>query len=368
MSHIRNYDHVRRLAALRVALDAQGLSAAVLSRPEHLFYFTGILSGPSPAFLVVLPQRLVAVAPSPLEGCETLLYTDYDIYNGWDVSAGASQALAEALASADLAGQAVGLERTHLPAVFAPTIYAGIGEPRDIADLLSELRRIKDDDEIAQIETNVAGNDRVFEAVQEAIRPGITEIDLWGIVYHTMCDLAGGPVELEADLGAGPRASNPDVKPTHAQLQSGDAVLVDVYSATHGYYADTTRVFVLGEPSARQREIHDILSDALAAGEAELLPGALACDVDAVVRDVVERAGYGPNFIHHSGHAYGLFQQERPYIIPADRMALEEGMVLTLEPGIYIPNWGGMRLEGSYVITETGARRLDRFPSQLIVC
>lgn len=83
------------------------------------------------------------------------------------------------------------------------------------------------------------------------------------------------------------------------------------------------------------------------------------------MRGVIERAGYGANFLYHSGHAYGLFQQERPYLIPAEPMPPEEGMTLTLEPGIYIPGWGGMRLEGNYVITAEGARRLERFPSAL---
>jgi Xaa-Pro aminopeptidase len=144
------------------------------------------------------------------------------------------------------------------------------------------LTCIKDEAEIARIEINVAGNDRVFGAVQDAISPGMTEIDLWSVIYHAMCDIAGEPI--------------------------------------------------------------------------------------ISVRGVVERAGFGGHFPHHSGHAYGLFQQEHPFLIPAERILLQPGMIVTLEPGIYLPGWGGMRLEGNYVITAAGARRLDRFPSELIVC
>ena len=208
----------------------------------------------------------------------------------------------------------------------------------------------------------------MFEAVQQAVRPGINELDVWSVVYQTMCENAGGPISLEADVGAGLRASNPDVKPGHDRLAAGDSILVDVYSATHGYYADTTRNFVLGRPTRRQREIHAILEEALAAGGQQLAPGVRASDVDAAVRGVVEQAGYGQNFPHHAGHSYGVFQQERPYLIPADTLPLEPGMILTIEPGIYIEGWGGMRLEGNYVITENGAQRLDRFPAKLIVC
>jgi Xaa-Pro aminopeptidase len=357
----------RRVDALRAALDESGLGGAVLSRPEHVFYFTGTLPGPSPAFLIVLPQSTIAVAPTTVAGCETITYTDYDIYNGWDVGQGASLALSQVLSSQGR-GKPLGVELAHLPALYGMAIREAAGELHDVADLLWRLRRIKDEQEIAQIEANVAGNDRVFRAVREALAPGMTEIGLWTLIYRTMCENAGGPITLEADVGAGMRASNPDVKPTAAAIAPDDAVLVDVYSATHGYYADTTRVFVLGEPSAKQRQIHDVLAAALAAGEAVLAPGILASEIDAAVRGVIERAGYGLHFPHHSGHAYGLFQQERPYLIPAETLPLEAGMVVTIEPGIYLPGWGGMRLEGSYVIAETGARRMDRFPSTLIAC
>ena len=266
----------RRLEALRTALEAQGMAGAILSRPQHLFYFTGTMLGPSPAFLIVLPQRVIAVASAPLADCETITYTDYDIRNGWSVIEGATGALDQALASGNLAGKEVGLELSHLPAIFMPTIQEHTGAPREIGDLLWSLRWVKDTVEIAQIEANVAGNDRAFRAVQEAIRPGITGIDLWAVVYHTMCNVAGGPITLEADLGVGPLSSNPDAKPGHERLATGDTVFVDVYSAIRGYYADTTRVFTVGEPNDKQREIHDILAAALAAGQSALRPSALA--------------------------------------------------------------------------------------------
>lgn len=360
--------HQRRLAALRAGLDAQGLAGAILSRPEHLFYFTGAWPEGSPAFLIVCPQQAIAVAPEPLGTCETVTYSSYALRNDWSITSSAPEALAEGLAQSGLRGGNAGIEMDHLPAAFLAVVRRYAAETREIGDLLWQLRRVKDAAELAQIEANVAGNDRVFAALQTAIRPGMTGIEVWSLLHQKMCEIAGGPMTLEADMGASPATSNPDAKPTHAQLAKGDSLLIDVYSATHGYYADTTRVFTMGEPSARQREVHSILEEALAAGEAVLRPGVAACDVDAVVRGTIERAGYGPHFPHHSGHAYGIFQQERPYIIPAETMLLEEGMILTLEPGLYFDGWGGMRLEGNYVITARGARRLDRFPSTLAVC
>jgi len=367
MSNSTTYKH--RIVALRAALEAEGLSAALLSRPQHLFYFTGAMPGPSPAFLLVLPRQVVAVASSSLaQDYETITYADYDIHNGWSVTEGAAQALEKALAGRHLTSQAVGLELAHLPAVFLAAIRGHIAGPVELSDLLWNLRRVKDADEIAQIEANVGANDRMFKAVQAAIRPGLSELSLWAIIYQTLCDEAGGPIVLEGDLGVAQRGSNPDAKPGRERLASGDALFVDVYSAIGGYYADTTRVFTVGEPTAKQREIFDILADAKALGESQLRPGVPANVVDAAVRGAIERAGYGAHFPHHSGHAHGIFQQERPYLIPAEKMPLETGMIVTLEPGIYIRGWGGMRLESNYVIDAQGARRLDRFPCELIVC
>jgi Xaa-Pro aminopeptidase len=365
---LQPHDLARRLAALRSALAAQDLAGAILSRPEHVFYFTGRRPGASPAFLLVLPERCLAVAPTALGGCDTVTYSDYDIQRGWSVSGNAAAALGAAVADCDLSHARIGVELEHLPALYAHTVRPQIGRPSDVAALLAQLRQSKDAAELAQIESNLAANDRAFGAVQAALRPGITELELWAIVHRTLCEAAGTPVVLEADLGAGLRASNPDVKPSNAAIQVGEAVLVDIYACSHSYYADTTRVFVMGTPDAKQRAVHAVLEEALAAGEAALRPGGEGRQVDAAVRGVIEHAGFGPNFPHHSGHAYGLFQQEHPYLIPAEAQQLAPGMVVTLEPGIYSAGWGGMRLEGNYVITAGGARRLDRFPSQLTSC
>jgi Xaa-Pro aminopeptidase len=353
---------------LRSALEDQGLAAAILSRPQHLFYFLGAMPGNSPAFLVVTPKRLLGVAPAALPGYETITYTDYDIQHGWSVYAAATTALERALAALGPRGRPVWAELTHLSAAFLSVLVRHTDQAHDIADLLWRLRRIKDRDEIAQIETNVARNDRLFALLQETIRPEVTDFELWAVLVRALSEMAGSPVSLEADLGVGQATDSPDARPTGNRVKAGDHVLVDVYSATDGCYADTTRVFTVGQPDARQQEVHGVLEAALQAGAEQLRPGMEARAVDAAVRRIIDTAGYAKNFSHHSGHAYGIFQQERPYLIPAEPMPLEEGMIITLEPGIYLPGWGGMRLESNFVVTSDGSRRLDHFPATLVVC
>jgi Xaa-Pro aminopeptidase len=360
--------HSRRIEALRALLAQEGLGSAILSRPQHLFYFTGAMPGIHPAFLIVTARNVVAAAPSPMAGLETFGYTSYDIHHGWSVVEGAAAALDEALDAAGLASGAAGVELAHLPARFTAIASAHAGELRGLEDLLWGLRHIKDADDIARIQAVEAGNDRAFAAIRDAARPGVEELALWQAAYRALSDTAGEVVALDGDLGSGLRGVNPDAKPGHNRLAAGEAVFADIYTPIGGYFADTTRCFVIGRPSDLQRQVHSVLVDALAAGEAALRPGVRACDVYRAVRDVIERAGYGENFPHHAGHAFGIFPQERPFLIPAEPMLLEPGMTATLEPGIYIPGWGGMRLEGNYVLAAVGPRRLDHFPSELTVC
>jgi Xaa-Pro aminopeptidase len=363
---VENSFHSQRIAHLRAALDASGLDGALISRPQHLFYFTGLRPGKDPVFLLVTPTALCAVAPSPVPSVESVLYSNYDIYNGWSAPDNAAAALEQIWTGLAHPHGRFGFEPASLGALYLPVIQKGASELVDLKDLLWNARKIRDTGEIAQIEANVAVNDRIFEQVRAALRPGVSEFELWALIYRVLSEAGGEPVTLEADLGAGKRGSEPGAKPGHFEIAAGDAVFLDVYSAIRGYYADTTRVFTLGSPSPKQREIHAVLVEALSAGQEQLRPGVRACDVDRAVRGVIERAGYGPNFGHHSGHAYNFFQQDKPYFIPAEITPLEAGMVVTLEPGIYLPGWGGMRLERNYLVGESSLRILDRYPIELL--
>jgi len=357
-----------RVSRLREQIAGAGMRAAIISRPQHIFYFTGVMPGPGPALLLLTQSRMLGIAPAPLGAAETLTYVDYDIRQGWNVFASVAGLLDRALADLFPIGRIVGLELDHFPAVWMPVALHHMREIRPLKDLLWKVEKIKDSQELKQIETNVTGNDHIFQSVQAALHPNMAELELWAVIQKGLNQNAGGPVFLEADLGAGIKGSNPDAKPGDKLLKQGETVFIDIYSNTGGYYGDTTRVFAVGNPDERHKAVFGVLQAALQSGMARLVPGTPANQVDAAVRGVIERAGYGENFPHHSGHAYGLFQQERPYFIPAESTPLEAGMIVTLEPGIYIPGWGGMRLEGNFIIEPNGARRLDRFPSELVVC
>jgi len=358
--------NLRRMTALRAALDRAGLTCAVLSRPQHLFYYAGIVSGSFPTFLLVSPRAVAAVAPGELEGIETFPYVSYDIQRGWSVPDAAGAALGLALDAHCPRSAAVGLEMPFLAGNYLKVIEGKSAAQRDLADLLWNLRKIRDAGELERIRANQAGNDLAFARLREKIRAGTPEFELWACMYQTLCETAGEPVSLQADLGVGLRGVVGDAKAGPYRVAEGDAVFADLYTTIHAYTADTTRTFIAGKAAPKQREVHSVLVSALAAGEARLRPGERACDVDAAVRGTVARAGYGANFPHHSGHASGFFHQDKPYFIPAETIPLEAGMVVTLEPGIYIPGWGGMRVEHNYLIEPSGPPTiLDQYPIEL---
>ena len=361
--------HLRRVAALQAALEQDGVACAVLSRPQHLTYYGGLSAGSAPLFLLVSLRAIAAVAArerGEISGIETFPYVSYDIQQGWSVPDAAGAALGQALDSLCPHTATLGLETPFLASNFLQVVAGKSAAQRDLGGLLWELRKIRDAGELERIRANQAGNDLAFARLREQIQAGTAEFELWATMQRTLCETAGEPVNLQADLGVGLRGVLGDAKAGPYRVEEGDAVFADLYTSVRGYTADTTRTFIAGKASPKQREVHGVLLAALAAGEARLRPGERACDVDAAVRGTIARAGYGANFPHHSGHASGLFHQDRPYFIPADPTPLEAGMVVTLEPGIYITGWGGMRLEHNYLVESSGPPAvLDQYPLDL---
>jgi Xaa-Pro aminopeptidase len=178
----------------------------------------------------------------------------------------------------------------------------------------------------------------------------------------------GGPFALEGNFASGPRTLANEPPATNRQLQAGDVIFIDLYPIIHGNAADLTRSFIVGKPSEAQLERHEVLKNALAAGVDALNPGVRACDVDRAVRSSIATALGGYTFPRHAGHALVLEAQERPMLVPGDNTIIEPGMAVAIEPGPYLPDLGGMRVEGNYLVTETGCMSLSDYPIELFGC
>jgi Xaa-Pro aminopeptidase len=229
------------------------------------------------------------------------------------------------------------------------------------------MRLRKRPDEIELLQRAAQITDLVTERITGSLRPGRSELDIANEIF-ALIGSEGATQSFEAIVQSGPNSAEPHLRPTGRRLQEGDLVLLDFGAAWQGYKADTTRTVVLGEPSDRQREVHRAVLAAHDAAVAAVRAGVNAGEVDRAARSVIEAAGLGQYFIHRVGHGLGLDAHEDPSLDPGSAAVLEEGMVVTVEPGVYIPGWGGVRIEDDVVVEASGGRLLthaDRSPSAL---
>ena len=166
-------------------------------------------------------------------------------------------------------------------------------------------------------------------------------------------------------MASGPNIADPHAKVSDRQLQRGDFLLFDWGARYHGYCSDITRTFVVGEASGRQIEIYNTVLAANRAALTAVRPGVTAGSIDDAGRAVISAAGYGPYFTHRIGHGLGMDEHEEPYIFGGNSVLLEEGMCFSDEPGIYLPDWGGVRIEDDLTVTADGGRSISDFPREL---
>lgn len=259
----------------------------------------------------------------------------------------------------------------HMPAVHALGAQAAVpGSELTLAgEAIAELRMRKDPAEIAALHQVGAAIDRVHRRIGEWLRPGRTE-------NAVAADIAGAIVAEghgHADfviVGSGPNGASPHHDASDRIIGAGEPVVIDIGGpAPSGYFSDCTRTYVTGggEPDAEVREVYEVVRRAQAAGVAAVKPGVTAESVDAASREVIEKAGYGPNFITRTGHGIGLEVHEHPYLVAGNTRELEPGMAFSVEPGIYLPGRFGVRIEDIVVVTPDGAQLCNTAPTELIV-
>jgi Xaa-Pro aminopeptidase len=361
-----------RISTFRDALTDKNLTAAIVSPPPHVRYLSGIVSAWSPAFLLIDADIVTAIVPASAgivapPGITLAPYADGSIHEPAVPRHAALTELGRILAAREIPLDRLGVEREDL-SLADSTVLPDIRPAADIGPLLARQRMRKDHSEIDRIRTNLAILAAAFDAARETIRPGVTELAVWSAMHAAMMARAGAPFPLEGNFASGPRTLEDEPQPTSRRLEPGDVVFADLYPLIDGYCADLTRTFIVGQPTPAQRARHAILEQALAAGVEALKPGALASDVDRAVRSTIAAALDGYAMPHHAGHALGLVAQESPMLIPADDTIIEPGMVIAIEPGAYLPDTGGMRLEGNYLVTETGCLPLSSYPLELFGC
>jgi Xaa-Pro aminopeptidase len=231
---------------------------------------------------------------------------------------------------------------------------------------VEELRECKEPREIEAIRTAQRLSESVFRETLSLIREGVEEREIaWEIDYR-LRKLGGERSSFDTIVAFGPNASKPHAAPSDRKLRPGDFVLIDMGTVVEGYASDMTRTLVFGKADARQREVYRAV---LAAQEAvlERISSGMECaDVDRIARDVLRNAGFKKEFIHSLGHGVGLEVHESPRLSRTSKAVLRNGSVVTVEPGVYIPGWGGVRIEDMVLVTERDCENLTEVEKELV--
>ncbi len=229
-------------------------------------------------------------------------------------------------------------------------------------DPVGELRRIKDADEIERIREATRVTEESLSTLLKEVKIGMTERELALRLEWLMRTRGAEKVSFDLIIAAGENSSLPHYQPGDRKLREGDLLLCDIGARVDHYCSDMTRVFSIGKPAGKAEEIYDLVLRANRAGVAALRAGVTGVDVDAAARKVIADAGHKEHFGHGLGHGVGLEVHEGPRLSPLSKDTLEPGMVVTVEPGVYLPGFGGVRIEDLLVVTEDGCESITRFP------
>ena len=226
--------------------------------------------------------------------------------------------------------------------------------------LIEAMREVKSADELELLRASTRLNETVFQSVYATIEPGMTEREIALALELTMREMGAEGPSFPTIVAFGTNAARPHAVPTDRELQAGDLVLIDMGLIHRGYCSDMTRTFVAGRPDRTYIDRHRVVRAAMQAGIGAIRAGVTGAEVDRVARQVIADAGYGDCFGHSLGHGVGLAVHEAPRLSRTNRKKLRAGMVVTVEPGIYLPEWGGIRLENMVVVGEHGPEVLNR--------
>jgi Xaa-Pro dipeptidase len=270
-------------------------------------------------------------------------------------------ALQELFAGWHNRGATVAVELRFLPAALAGILHDSLSGAtlRPVDGQLEPLRAVKTPEEIIKLRAALALCDQSQADVRMLLQPGVSEIALWGELKAGLEVQAGGRLPMLADLVAGVRTGEMGGLPGAYVLQEGDPVIADIVPRLDGYWGDICGTHFVGAPSAGMAKMRQIVLDALRRGMDAVRPGVIARDLDAMLRETIRAAGYEP-YPHHSGHGVGVSYHEEPRLVPYNDMALAPDMVIAIEPGIYLPGVGGVRLENVVLVTQDGCELLTR--------
>lgn len=332
--------------------------AALVSGYPNIFYYSGFTSEDAYLLIshdtriIVTDSRYTIQAKEQAKGFEVM-----DIKNGFHKVFAKTQA------------KYIGFEESVMSVREYKRLRSKLRSGQDLVEmqsLMNEQRKIKDNEELRKISEAEKIGDLAFEYVLKRIKTGMTEREIALLIEFFMKEQGASALSFDTIVASGKRSAMPHGVATDKVIESGDFVTLDFGCVVEGYCSDMTRTVVVGKADEKQKEIYNTVLDAQTAAINKIAEGVICSEVDAAARDIIKDAGYGDNFGHGLGHSVGIEIHEAPSFAPKCSEPLKNGNVITVEPGIYIDGFGGVRIEDLIAVQNGKAVNLTRSPKELI--
>lgn len=360
---------MNKITQLKNYLNEFDIEAAFITNPDNVFYVSGFKSNPHERLLGVM----VFKEAEPFLICPKMEMPDAksagwagDIVGHADTEDSMEMLYRTASDRMGKSGK-MAIEKSHmtvdrfeaLSGLFSTTEFIALDNK------INAMRVTKDEDELQILREAAELADYAIEVGARTLKEGITEIEVMTEIELALKKRGVTHMSFDTTVLSGPKAASPHGKTGDRKIQKGDLVLFDLGVVHKGYCSDITRTLAFGEPNEEQKAVYNTVLEAELAAVNAVRPGVTAAELDAASRSVIENAGYGEYFTHRLGHGLGISVHEYPSLHGANNMAMEAGMVFTIEPGIYVPGKVGVRIEDDVAVTENGVEVLTKYPKEL---
>ncbi len=352
-----------RLSRLRAELARKKLDGFLVTDISNVFYLTGF-TGSTAAAIITPGESHILVDPrytiQATQECSSSRVTEYT---------GKSTIVAAGELINELGLARLGYEEQQITLSTYRRLRSTVNKTTTMhitKGVVETLRRVKDAQEIEIIRKACKIVDATFDAVVKEIRTGMSEKDVALLIDYTMRKLGADKDGFDTIAAFGPNSACPHHSPGDDLLRGGGFLKMDFGARYRHYNSDITRTVCIGKPTGKQREVYDVVLEAQLKAIDAITPGIPGKEIDSVARDFIASRGYGANFGHGLGHALGILVHDGPALSQTSDVALEPGMVVTVEPGVYIEGWGGVRIEDDVLVTESGCEVLTHATKKML--
>lgn len=356
-----------RIEQLEQSMNEQGLESLLVTDPKHVYYLTGFASNPHERFLGLLLVRgeepllivpaLDAEAANAASSVKNII-THSDTDNPFQLL---QQQFKGSIGT-------LGIEKEQLTVARYEELIASVPAKQysDIGPLLRSMRVNKSPEEIKRMKHAMELIEEVLRQGLKSVKTGVTEIEIVAELEYLMKKLGAQGPSFDTMVLSGPKTALPHGTPDDRKIQHGDILMFDMGVYANGFASDITRTFAVGEISPELKKIYNAVLEANLQGIQAIKPGVTLASVDKAARDAIEKAGYGQYFLHRLGHGLGMDVHEYPSVHGNNTDLVQQGMVFTVEPGVYVAGLGGVRIEDDIFVTENGVQVLTSYPKELI--